>query len=438
MGLVADRRAHRACERDPPDSDAAPRRLPGAGRLGARAPRRVLEAVIADLDIAFAEPYEEVLDLSRGPAWPMWFVRGRLNVVANCVERQAARSPDAAALRWENEAGERRDVSYAELLADVDALAADLRARGVGKGDTVAIAMPMRPEAVCALYAVMKLGAIAVPVFSGFSSQAIAARLDDAGIRLLLTCEETTRSGRRIAIGSMARAAAEASGTAVLTLPLNSGGGSLETIFVDSEHPLMLNYTSGTTGAPKAAVHVHGGFLVKVASEAAYLTDLHADDTILWITDLGWLMGPWTIIGAHAAGACVLLYEGAPDHPDPSRLWDLCRDHEVSVLGLSPTLARLQQTHWRDRLSELAPPSLRLLASTGEPWDPASYEWLSRSGRRRLATDRQHLGRDRGGRVLSRPAAGDPHEDVLGGASAAWHGAGCVRRRGQAAPRGRR
>jgi acetyl-CoA synthetase len=358
------------------------------------------DAVVKDLGIEFFEPYERVLDLSRGKPWATWFVGGRINQAHNCLDRWAERTPEAPALIWEGEDGSVRRVTYAELRAMTDRLAHGLRDLRVGRGDRVGIFMPLAPETVAATLACAKLGAIYLPIFSGYAADAVATRLRDAEARVLLTADGFLRRGSVVRMKETADEAAAASPTVARVvvwprlgrddLPWDGrrdvGWDELvagrpdrfEAEPLDSEHPLFIAYTSGTTGRPKGAVHVHGGVLVKLASEVAYQVDLHPDELLFWVTDLGWIMGPWELIGAGALGASVLLYEGAPNHPGPDRLWALVERHRVNVLGVSPTLVRALIPAGEEPVRRHDLSSLRILGSTGEPWNPDPYLWFFR------------------------------------------------------------
>ena len=350
------------------------------------------DAVVRDLGIEFSTAYDRVFDSSDGVPWTRWFPGGRLNLAHNCLDRWAERTPDAIAVVWEGEDGDVRRLSYAELRRLTDRLANALRSLGVGERDAVGIYMPMAPETVAAFYACAKLGAISLPIFSGFGAPAVAARLNDAEAKVLIAADGSLRRGRKVDMRSIAEEAAAAAPAVqhLLVWPrlgndsawdelLHTQPDSFETRAFDSEHPLFIGYTSGTTGRPKGAVHVHGGFLVKIAEEVAYQVDVRPGDTLFWVTDLGWIMGPWEIVGAHALGATVLLSEGAPDHPGPDRVWDLVERHLVTQLGVSPTLIRALVPHGAEHVARHDLSSLRILASTGEPWNPDPYDWLFRN-----------------------------------------------------------
>nr|HRD13168.1 AMP-binding protein [Mycobacterium sp.] len=283
--------------------------------------------------------------------------------------------------------------------AIVASAAAGLKRLGIGRGDAVGLYLPMIPEAVVAVYAVAALGAVLVPLFSGFAAAAISSRLTDADVKAVVVADGTIRRGRTVAMLPQLIAAlaecetvehlvvidnvgpatdVDADVTVTRWSDLTAAPADLVTERVPAMHPLMLGYTSGTTGRPKGAVHTHAGFLIKTSSEVAYSFDMSTDGVFCWITDMGWIMGPLSIIGTHANGATLVLYEGSPDVPDNYRLWDLVARQRISMLGVSPTLIRtlkgsdLAQIHTRD-LS-----SVHVLGSTGEPWDPDSYDWLAR------------------------------------------------------------
>jgi acetyl-CoA synthetase len=357
------------------------------------------DAVVRDLDIRFFEPYRRVVDRSHGSEWATWFTDAKVNLAHQCVDVWAERTPGAVAVIWEAEDGEVRRVTYAELRAMTDRLANGLLSLGVGPRDTVGIFLPMAIETVAAVMACSKLGAIWVPIFSGFGPDAVAARLDDAGCRVLITADGSLRKGAAVPMRETAAAAADAAASVerIVTwrrLGLEPAAGDprdvdwdellsgqpdrFETERLDSEHPLFIGYTSGTTGRPKGVLHVHGGFLVKIAEEVAYQVDLHPGEVLHWVTDLGWIMGPFEIVGALALGATVLLTEGAPTHPGPGRLWETVERHGVTTLGVSPTLIRALIPLGTEPVREHDLSSLRILASTGEPWNPDPYRWLSR------------------------------------------------------------
>jgi acetyl-CoA synthetase len=339
-------------------------------------------AAIDDMGLEFSTPWDKVLDVSRGPEWATWFVGGKLNIAWNCVHRWAERRPDEVGAVFAGEDGERREWTFAELSRAVTRVAEGLVSLGIEPGDRVAIYMPMCPEVAVASNACAHIGAVQVPIFSGFAAPAVAQRLQDSEAKVVLTANRSLRRGKWLDMRStVAEAVADSPSVEhVVTWAredgswggIDLGPGELPPLEVDSEHPYLLTYTSGTTGKPKGVLHVQGGFLVSIAREVAYQADAGEDDVILFATDMGWIMGPWTVVGGGAMGSRLVFSEGAPDQP-ADRLWQLIERERVTVLGCSPTLIRALLPHG-DPETDLS--SLRIILTTGEPWNPDPYMWL--------------------------------------------------------------
>jgi acetyl-CoA synthetase len=355
-------------------------------------------AVFEDLGIEFYEPYQQLLDTSRGIAWTRWCVGGRLNIVHNCIDKWVG-SPVAAkaALQWEGEEGATGALTYAELASDVNRCANALRDLGVGPGDRVALFMPMCPELVVAFFATIKLGAVVLPLFSGYGADAVAARIRDAGATALVTADGFWRRGQMVRLKDTADQAAAAAPSIRRVLVVSRVGAEIsmtagrdvrwadvvprqpdhcDTSRTDAEDPLMIIYTSGTTGRPKGAVHTHCGFPIKAAQDLAHCLDVHDYDTMFWVTDMGWMMGPWQVFGMTLLGGTMVIYDGALDYPGPDRLWSLVERHHVSILGVSPTLVRALMRHGDAPVRGHDLDTLRIMGSTGEPWNPESWRWL--------------------------------------------------------------
>jgi acetyl-CoA synthetase len=339
-------------------------------------------AAIEDMGLEFSRPWEQVWDTSRGPEWTTWFVGGRLNVAWNCVHRWAERRPDAVAAVFLGEDGDRREWTFRELSRETTRLAEGLLTLGVEPGDRVAIYMPMSPEVAIASHACAHIGAVQVPIFSGFAAPAVAQRLADAEARVVITADRSLRRGKWLPMQETVEQAAREAPSVEHTVTwsrddgswhgVELGPGRLPPLDVDSEHPYLLTYTSGTTGRPKGVLHVQGGFLVSITREVCYQADAHPEDVIHFATDMGWIMGPWAVVGGGALGCRLVFTEGAPDWP-PDRLWKLIEEERVSVLGCSPTLIRALIPHG-DPDTDLS--SLRTIVTTGEPWNPDPYRWL--------------------------------------------------------------
>ncbi len=403
--LLAEHRAARLIERA------------GAGdleTLQARAvadPARFWGEAVADLELAWQRPWERVLDLRDGPELPRWWIGGAFDHAAAVIARwSGAARRDAVAVDWEGDDGIVRVLTGRELATAVEAAADRFAAHGIGPGTRVGILLPMLPETVVTVLALGRLQAVFTPLFSGYAAPAVAARLRAFEATHLVTADGFRRRGGVVDLASVAaaavadtptlrrvlvvdRLAADSSLPGALGDPVRVARWSSEPTraqadavppvprpdgVVDPETPYMVIYTSGTTGAPKGTVHVHGGFPIKAAQDLAHTFDLRAGDALCWVTDLGWMMGPWAISGALLLGARLVLFEGAPDHPDAGRVWRLVERHRVTHLGVSPTLVRALLVHGDAPVLGADRSSLRALGSTGEPWNPDPWWWLFR------------------------------------------------------------
>ena len=375
----------------------------------ARDPGWFWGAAADDLGLDWQRRPSQVMDASDGPEWTRWWRGGAFNHAEASTAGRAIRDPDGTAVAWEGEDGDVRSLSNRELRIAVAAAARMFEVEGVRAGDRVGIFLPMLVETVVATLALGRIGAIFTPIFSGYGAPAVAARLRDCEASLLVTADGFLRRGSMVPMKAVAdeavalapsvrrtivvrRLGERAPGTpwnperdvawdeamAASAAGTEGEGGAAGQAETDPETPYMLIYTSGTTGRPKGAVHVHGGFPIKAAQDLAHTFDLRRGDALFWFTDLGWMMGPWAISGALLLGAKLVLYEGAPDHPGPDRLWDLVARHGVTHLGLSPTVIRALIPHGVDPVRAHDLRGVRVLGSTGEPWDPESWWWYFR------------------------------------------------------------
>jgi len=383
-------------------------------------------AAAEDLGIAFKGGAGAVRDDSRGRAFPRWFPGRTLNAVWSCVERHARdpRLSDKEAVVYEGDSGQRRSLSYARLQAEVEAFAGAMKALGIARGDRVTLFAPPVPEAAVALMGCAKIGAIFVPAFSGYGSDALAARLQASESVLLITADSTTRRGKTVPMKAIADAAVatcpsvrntvvvSASGQDMPMTPgrdhrwesllVPAGRAPAQTEALDPNDPLFVLYTSGTTGAPKGIVHSHGGLLLKAAIDFGYVFDIQQDDVVTWIADMGWMLGPLMLVGGLHLGATVVLVEGVPDHPRPDRLWRIAERNRSTFLGIAPTAARGLRSQLADGKPDADLSTLRAFASTGEAWDEPTWRWLFEIvGEKRLPILNYSGGTEVGGGILS-------------------------------------
>jgi acetyl-CoA synthetase len=406
------------------------------------------DTMLRELDVQFYEPYTTVVDLSGGIQFPKWCVGGKMNIAHNCLDKYMGTPRESQiAVKWEGEEGATRTLTYAQLYREVNLVASGLRALGLKKGDAIGVFMPMTPEIVIAVLAIAKIGAIFLPLFSGYGAGAAAVRLNDAGAKALFTADGTFRRGQVVPMKQTADETVAQCPTIehVIVLPraknriemkhgrdhwwdeivtrgeqphprplshaergdnsapplshAERGDNSAPPLSyaergdnsspprvgeglgerserTDAEDLLMLIYTSGTTGKPKGAVHTHCGFPIKAAQDMYHGLDVKPTDTLYWMTDMGWMMGPWQVYGTLLLGATMFLYDGAPDYPAPNRVWAMVERHDISLLGLSPTFVRALMKYGDEPTKKYSLKSLRAFASTGEPWNPTPWLWL--------------------------------------------------------------
>lgn len=348
------------------------------------------DEAIKDMGLSWSQPYDKVLDMSEGFPWAKWFQGGRINITYNCIDRHVMDGHgEETALIYEADSGRSEDaqiVSFAELKRLVDRCVGSMRQMGVGAGDFVGLYAPMSVETVAVMFASFKVGASFVPIFCGFGEHAVVDRLESCGAKLLFANKALQRRGKDVPTGDTVMAAKEKVPSLERLVFLDTdqwddflgeGDGVADACEdTESEHPCMLIYTSGTTGKPKGTVHTHAGVLAQVGKELRYAFDVHAGEPFFWVTDIGWMMGPWELIGCLLYRAPVVMLDGAPDYPHTDRLWEIIERRKVVTLGISPTAVRL----FMGKTDAKGPEGfdfskLRLMGSTGEPWDETSYRW---------------------------------------------------------------
>jgi acetyl-CoA synthetase len=354
--------------------------------------------IIRCLDFRFDRPYTALMDASRGAPFTQWCKGGTTNLVLNALDKWEGVDREREAIVWEGEEGTLRRWSVAELDREVCQVAAGLAALGVRPGDCIGIYMPTVPETAAAFLAIVKIGCIALPLFSGFGPDAIASRLAEGGASVVFTTDSTLRRGQTVHLKSMLDEALErlpqvrkvivvprfdavscsmTAGRDLTWKDLTAGQPERHpTLMVDAEAPMLLMFTSGTTGRPKGAVHSHCGLSIKAAMDCRLVWDFHPGDRLLWLADFGWLAGPMYVIGTLLNRTTFLMLEGVPDYPIPGRYWRSAQDLRATILGLAPTLARSLRRHGDSEVDRYDLSAVRVVPIAGEPCDADTWRWI--------------------------------------------------------------
>jgi len=342
-------------------------------------------------------PFTETLDDSNAPHFK-WFADGKLNVTYNCIDRHLADKADKTAIIFEGEKGDTRHISYQQLSDEVNQFANALKAHNIKSGDRVVIYMPMTPEAVIAMQACARIGAIHSVVFGGFSAESLRDRINDAGAKMVITADGGNRGGKIVELKAATDKALDSGCPSIehvivyqrtkhdITMQsgrdvwwhdaIASQNTNCEPEWVSAEHPLFLLYTSGSTGKPKGIQHSSAGYLLGSVLTNKWVFDLK-DDDVFWCTaDVGWITGhTYVAYGPLAAGGTTLIYEGAPTVPDPGRFWKVCEDHKVTIFYTAPTAIRALMKQGDEYPNKYDLSSIRLLGTVGEPINPEAWMW---------------------------------------------------------------
>jgi len=375
------------------------------------------------IGITWDKPYNKVLDLSKGLQFSKWFTQGRTNIYKSSVEKFSKINPDKIAYTFVSEDGTTSKLTYLELDKKVCKLANALKLLGVQKGDVIAIYLPMMEESILAILASAKIGAVQTVIFSGYSSESLQIRLQDCNAKILIVSDGFQRKGKGISQKNIITNAIKNTNIKkIIVVPykgidvyekskntlnyndlVSSQSDICQTEITESEDPLFILYTSGTTGKPKGVVHVHGGFSVFAGYQAAFLIDTTENDIILWPADIGWITGlVWNVYGLLIQGASAVIYDGAIDFPNFNRIWDMLQFFGVTIFGISPTAVRIfkknnvqpQALHSLDKIKNIP--------TTGEPLDEDSWRWLyEKVGNKKIPIMNLSGGTEIGGAMLS-------------------------------------
>ena len=381
------------------------------------------QSVDKDIGIVWDEPYTKTLDISKGIAWPRWFVNGKTNIYKSSVEKFAKRNPDKIAYHFVSEDGQTSNISYSELDSKVSKLANGLKSIGIKKGDVIAIYLPMIEEAILSILVASKIGAVQTVIFSGYSSESLHMRLQDCKAKALFISDGFYRKGKPVSQKQDVEIAIKDTSVEKIIVVsykridnyeksdkiifyddlISSQNYLCDTEILDSDDPLFILYTSGTTGKPKGVIHAHGGFSVFAGHQAAYLIDMNQNDTLFWPADIGWITGlVWNVYGLLIMGASAVIYDGAFDFPTIDRIWKTLSDYQATIFGISPTAVRLFKKNNVEPLKSYSLDKIKNIPTTGEPLDKDSWWWLfEKVGNKKIPIMNLSGGTEIGGAMLS-------------------------------------
>ncbi|MDA8720770.1 AMP-binding protein [Nitrosopumilus sp.] len=381
------------------------------------------ESVDEDIGIVWDEPYTKTLDTSNGIAWAKWFVNGKTNIYKSSVEKFTKKTPEKIAYDFISEDGIQTKLSYFELNSKVSKFANGLKSLGVKKGDVIAIYLPMIEEAVISILAAAKIGAVQTIIFSGYSSESLQIRLQDCKAKILLTSDGFHRKGKSISQKTIVEnAIVDTNIEKIVVVPYKgidqyeksnkiefydnlilNQSNSCSTEIMDSEDPLFILYTSGTTGKPKGVLHTHGGFSVFAGHQASYLVNMGENDRLFWPADIGWITGlVWNVYGLLLRGSNAIIYDGALDFPNSDRVWEILSKYKATIFGISPTAVRLFKKINAKPLEKYSLDTLQNIPTTGEPLDEDSWWWLfEKVGNKKIPIMNLSGGTEIGGAMLS-------------------------------------
>ncbi|MFL6442029.1 MAG: acyl-CoA synthetase [Nitrososphaeraceae archaeon] len=386
-------------------------------------------AVNEDLNLEWFKKYDQIFDSSNGIPWTRWFINGKCNIMSNVIDRHAKNQPDKIAYIFENEKGDIRKISYRQLAYEVNLVACSLLDAGIKKGDVIAVYLPMVPEAFFSIFACSKIGAVHTTIFSGYGSKALHLRLKSSNAKMLITSYKMYRRSCIINLKSQWLPAARDTNISKIIVVgeeegkedagqdlfnnkiisykefvanAKSNRKQCNTEIMNSEDPLFILYTSGTTGVPKGTIQVHGGFTLVAAQQTSFLIDMKPNDILFWYADIGWITGQtWVVYGSPLIGGTALIYEGVLDYPKPDTWCNLIDKHKVTIFGTSPTAIRIFIKN-NLSISNYDFQSLRILTTTGEPINKNAWIWYFENvGKKRCPIINLSGGTEIGGAIVS-------------------------------------